>query len=625
MGPARRAARASPRPRRRRSACRSRSPRSRRSCRRRAPAAGRRRRSVPCRRRARAGRRPASPRRRAARPRTESPAASGSPAAGARSTRGRSRLPGCPEISSAGHLRAPLGRQAELLVEETFGDRVLLDVEAELRERRAALNRERAKTPQDNNGLVVTWFGWSCSAIPPTASRSPGRHRWPRPSCIRCASTRGRPALDSAHDDDGGLARRRRPAALGVAAAVVLAITTAACTGGSGSPSAGVDHIQAANPAPTSTAPTGQPTTTGPAANAGPVTLAFAGDVHFASPAGPANGPPMVWQAASGHRLLRSRNRLRRLLSSPASTTCPPHVLRCDLWQIKLDVRIPHRLRRHARLQQRPAGNAGRRRTQRLHVRRRRHVAMCPHRRRPSRLADRHDQAIQRREKLFRRRQHAARLERPVARQRRRQPARRTDRCLRGRRQGRLRMVPRSSRSTKPPAVRWQTGNDLPAIPVRSSPKLPAATLSSMFARSNLLAIDPEKGQTIAEFPWRASKLESVNASTPVVVGDEVFVSETYEVGSAVVRFRWHKVRGGMDRPQSPPQPGDGTPLEHADRTRRLPLRLQRLPHPRGRAALRRMEDGQSHVERTKHGPLVATSRRWHARCLSEDGAASGS
>ncbi len=51
------------------------------------------------------------------------------------------------------------------------------------------------------------------------------------------------------------------------------------------------------------------------------------------------------------------------------------------------------------------------------------------------------------------------------------------------------------------------------------------------------MAIDPAQGKTLATFPWRAKKLESVNASSPVVVGDEVFISETYELGSAVVRF----------------------------------------------------------------------------------------
>jgi outer membrane protein assembly factor BamB len=86
-------------------------------------------------------------------------------------------------------------------------------------------------------------------------------------------------------------------------------------------------------------------------------------------------------------------------------------------------------------------------------------------------------------------------------------------------------------------AVRWKTGDDLASY---SSPVL--ATINGrdvifMFARSGLLAIDPAKGETAAKFPWRARRLESVNASTPIVIGNEIFISETYEIGSALVRF----------------------------------------------------------------------------------------
>jgi hypothetical protein len=45
------------------------------------------------------------------------------------------------------------------------------------------------------------------------------------------------------------------------------------------------------------------------------------------------------------------------------------------------------------------------------------------------------------------------------------------------------------------------------------------------------------QGKTLAHFPWRSRKLESVNASSAVVLGNEVFISETYELGSALVRF----------------------------------------------------------------------------------------
>jgi outer membrane protein assembly factor BamB len=88
--------------------------------------------------------------------------------------------------------------------------------------------------------------------------------------------------------------------------------------------------------------------------------------------------------------------------------------------------------------------------------------------------------------------------------------------------------------------VRWKTGDDLASYASPIVAKMGQRDTVFMFARGGLMAIDPEKGETIATFPWRARKLESVNAATPVVVGDEVFISETYELGSALVRFSGH-------------------------------------------------------------------------------------
>ncbi len=51
-----------------------------------------------------------------------------------------------------------------------------------------------------------------------------------------------------------------------------------------------------------------------------------------------------------------------------------------------------------------------------------------------------------------------------------------------------------------------------------------------------LVGLDPHTGKVDFEFPWRSKKLESVNASGPVVVGNRVFISETYELGSALLQ-----------------------------------------------------------------------------------------
>jgi hypothetical protein len=85
--------------------------------------------------------------------------------------------------------------------------------------------------------------------------------------------------------------------------------------------------------------------------------------------------------------------------------------------------------------------------------------------------------------------------------------------------------------------VRWRTGDDLASYASPVAARIADREVVFMFARGGLLAVDPAKGKTIAQFPWRSRKLESVNASSPVVVGNEVFISETYDLGSALVRL----------------------------------------------------------------------------------------
>jgi outer membrane protein assembly factor BamB len=59
-----------------------------------------------------------------------------------------------------------------------------------------------------------------------------------------------------------------------------------------------------------------------------------------------------------------------------------------------------------------------------------------------------------------------------------------------------------------------------------------------VFARGGLLGFEPQSGKLDIHYPWRANVLESVNASNPVVVGDQVFISETYGPGSSLLRVK---------------------------------------------------------------------------------------
>ena len=58
------------------------------------------------------------------------------------------------------------------------------------------------------------------------------------------------------------------------------------------------------------------------------------------------------------------------------------------------------------------------------------------------------------------------------------------------------------------------------------------------FARGGLIGFEPRTGTVDFHYPWRSKKFESVNASNPVVVGDLVFISETYGLGSSLLKVR---------------------------------------------------------------------------------------
>ena len=58
------------------------------------------------------------------------------------------------------------------------------------------------------------------------------------------------------------------------------------------------------------------------------------------------------------------------------------------------------------------------------------------------------------------------------------------------------------------------------------------------FLRGGLVGFEPKTGNTDFHYPWRSSKIESVNASCPVVADDLVFISESYGIGSSVIQVR---------------------------------------------------------------------------------------
>jgi len=91
--------------------------------------------------------------------------------------------------------------------------------------------------------------------------------------------------------------------------------------------------------------------------------------------------------------------------------------------------------------------------------------------------------------------------------------------------------------------VRWKATDELASYASPVIAEIDGRPWCFVFARGGLVALDPRTGKVDFQFPWRAAKLESVNASSPVVVGNEVFISESYGPGSALLRVK----PGGYD------------------------------------------------------------------------------
>ena len=58
------------------------------------------------------------------------------------------------------------------------------------------------------------------------------------------------------------------------------------------------------------------------------------------------------------------------------------------------------------------------------------------------------------------------------------------------------------------------------------------------FMRSGLIGFEPKSGKIDFYYPWRDNQVESVNASSPVIADDLVFISESYGIGSSVLQVQ---------------------------------------------------------------------------------------
>ncbi len=84
----------------------------------------------------------------------------------------------------------------------------------------------------------------------------------------------------------------------------------------------------------------------------------------------------------------------------------------------------------------------------------------------------------------------------------------------------------------------YRTGSYLASYSAPVIQSIDGRDVGLALMREGLFAFDPATGAELDFYPWRASINESVNAAWPVVDGNDIFISETYEIGSTLLSLR---------------------------------------------------------------------------------------
>jgi outer membrane protein assembly factor BamB len=85
--------------------------------------------------------------------------------------------------------------------------------------------------------------------------------------------------------------------------------------------------------------------------------------------------------------------------------------------------------------------------------------------------------------------------------------------------------------------VLWSATSDAASYSSAVAATILGKRYALFLTREGLVGLDPANGQVRFQRPWRARQAASVNAATPVVVGNAIFVSAEYGPGAGVLQF----------------------------------------------------------------------------------------
>jgi outer membrane protein assembly factor BamB len=90
--------------------------------------------------------------------------------------------------------------------------------------------------------------------------------------------------------------------------------------------------------------------------------------------------------------------------------------------------------------------------------------------------------------------------------------------------------------------VLWKTSEDEASYSSPVSATIRGKACALFLTRSGLVAVDPVNGNIRFQYPWQSRNRMSVNAATPLVIGQTIFLSACYGTGAVLLRPREDEV-----------------------------------------------------------------------------------
>jgi outer membrane protein assembly factor BamB len=89
----------------------------------------------------------------------------------------------------------------------------------------------------------------------------------------------------------------------------------------------------------------------------------------------------------------------------------------------------------------------------------------------------------------------------------------------------------------------WTATSDEPSYSAPVVADITGQHTGVFFTRTGLVAVDPATGKVLYQHRWRARQAASVNAATPIVAGDRIFLSASYGTGAVLLQVANNTVK----------------------------------------------------------------------------------